>query len=181
MDQDWNKLQSLLARCRAKAREQPLGPRDQDKLKAIIHSTSIPKALGGDCISITDLRNLPEEGFQDKASLFNSIGSALTSPWQLCAVFISLLQKPNGTDRAMVLVPQLVRMFCAVWSGSPKVWAPDRAGRWDDAVAGKSSLRAVLLRQFRDEAVRHSTLEELLCCSSNLWDVLAFLRFPRRC
>ena len=67
------------------------------------------RGQGVDRINCSDIRRLPKEGRQAIVDLFNECEVHLMWPWQLLCSVVMGMPKPAKGDRALALLPQLVR------------------------------------------------------------------------
>eukprot|EP00959_Pyramimonas_sp_CCMP1952_P313250 6556731-Pyramimonas_sp.AAC.1 len=72
-------------------------------------------------------------------------------PWQLLCSLVMLAPKPGKGDRALALLPQLVRCWERLHMEEVKQWAKAQQRDWDAAVTGNSCLREAMRRIITDE------------------------------
>eukprot|EP00959_Pyramimonas_sp_CCMP1952_P230652 4822186-Pyramimonas_sp.AAC.1 len=99
----------------------------------------------------TDLRRLPTAGKRTLISLLNQCERDLIWPWQLLLSVVMVMPKPNKGDRALALLPQLLRCWELLHRDRVRRWAREHEKEWDAAIAGNSCLREALRRLITDE------------------------------
>ena len=166
-------LQALAAAREAAARGNT-PPLQWREFEEVVRSAPANKGCGVERYGVGGLRRLPRAGLQQYFEMLRQVESSLALPWQWYVVLVSLIPKPSGVgDRAIGLLVDSLRLLTAMRRGVLSSWRDQVAGAWDTAISGSSSLRAALLRSFRDEMVSESKLRNFVSCDA-LWDVEAF-------
>eukprot|EP00974_Lingulodinium_polyedra_P004429 414741-Lingulodinium_polyedra.AAC.1 len=94
---------------------------------------------------------LPRPARAGLVAIWREIEAKGAWPWQALLVLVTLLRKPTGGDRCIGILPELGRLWASARAPCADAWIASRAGAWDLAVAGSSSLRCALVRAFCDE------------------------------
>eukprot|EP00975_Prorocentrum_lima_P000075 18042-Prorocentrum_lima.AAC.1 len=87
--------------------------------------------------------------------------------------FVVLLLKGDGSDRAIGLVPLLLRLWGRTRAEEMRIWAQREAGPWDAARKGSSALQEATGRAYRDEEAWHSPVKQIVATSIP-WDIQGF-------
>ena len=124
--------------------------------------TTYPRYVGQgvDCLGPCDLRALPVLGKLQALEFLHECEAESAWPWQLLGVPIVLKPKDSGGDRALGLIPYVLRLWGRMRGGPTRdLNLPGRAGHWDSAIKGSSALQAAMRRAALAEGV---ALQE--CC-----------------
>ena len=88
-----------------------LQPLTGAQLRAVNRRERKNAGLGGDAWSPEALALLPDEAWDDLASLLNQCEQTGTFPLQLLANVVALIPKPDEGERPITLLPYLIRLW----------------------------------------------------------------------
>ena len=117
-----------------------------------------------------DLKELPQEAFDDLALVFDKIAEEGEWPMNDSYVPVSLIPKPDGGDRPIGVTPLMVALFLKSLTSFVLTWDEAAMDFWEDAIKGSSAFRAGLYRRLTDECTCALGLET----ASIYWDVEKF-------
>ena len=147
-----------------------LEPLGAEKLRTAAGRIRKRTALGCDQVSPADLRDMPEETWQDLAALLAECEAELLFPVQVLVHLMISLPKPGGGERMIALLALVLRGWSKARRQGLASWDARRAGFWDTAIAGSSALKAALWRALGDETAGWMHL----CCGTLHVDIEKF-------
>ena len=163
---------SLFAEVRKRAARSPLEKLTVERLDMVGFTQPNSKGRGIDAFGPADYKALPNGAKSELCDIFTEAEQRIQWPWQLLANMVFLTVKPNGKDRALGLLPWLVRLWAGARKAEATVWLEAADAPWDQAIKGSSALRAALLRSFADEMVLESGgAQHFVSCA---WDFDGF-------
>jgi len=157
-----------MARLRPKAarRASELPPLTPKVLRAANAAFKPHRGRGFDYWDPDEMRYLPEPAWQELCDLYHEMELALTPPFLFLLNLIVMLPKPAGGYRPIALLAYLYALWGKARRADVQAWDVQRAGHWDNAIAGSSALHAALRRRLLDEvALAHDEATATL-----LWD-----------
>ena len=123
-----------------------------------------------DNTSGADLKELPEEAFNDLGLVYDKVAEEGEWPMNGSFVPVSLIPKPDGGDRPIGITPIMVALFFKSLTGFVLTWDEAAMDFWEDAIKGSSALRAGLYRRLIDECTCALGLDT----AAIYWDVEKF-------
>ena len=111
-------------------------------LEWAIKKTPVKTGLGFDQLSPSMLRSLSEEGKRHLLLLLRRMERELMLPAQALLNLVALIDRPDGGDRPITLLPMLYRLLIRMRRHRIGEWDSARAGHWDAAVKGSGALEA---------------------------------------
>ncbi|CAK0841289.1 unnamed protein product, partial [Prorocentrum cordatum] len=162
---DEAKLRDWLVKTASRASEEELEAHGVLSTRQALQSISAKKAMGVDAPRSSDTSRPPDEAIRDLADMLTQIETALVWPRQVLATILALLPKSRGGDRAIGLLPLLIKCWSKSRASATGAWSDALEQLWDAAIGGSSALRAALCRSVLDEnavAMNFCAIEVLL-------------------
>ena len=113
-----------------------------EDLARAIRATPVNAGLGFDRLQPSMLRSLPQEGKLQLLLLLRRMEADMILPSQLMLNLVALLDKPDGSDRPISLMPMPYRLLVRMRRPFVDAWDASQAGPWDAAVRGSGALEA---------------------------------------
>ena len=107
--------------------------------------------LGIDMVETELMKKAPTPAKKELPSILHQVQHRVVWPLQVYLNIVALLAKAAGGERAVGLMCQLYRLMGRCTMDCILDWRKERAGFWDHAVQGSSSLKAALLRVVKAE------------------------------
>jgi len=107
--------------------------------------------LGVDMLETELMKKSPKAARIELLEMMHQIQQFVVWPLQLYLNIVALLAKASGGERAVGLMCQMYRLMGRSTRDCILSWRKERAGFWDNAVQGSSSLKAALLRVVKAE------------------------------
>ena len=133
-------LMDVFDHIRVLAVDQPLPTLDVPHLDDAVCEFKDATAHGMDTVGPRFIKHLPYEGRAAVCDMFNGWTYACALPWQMLLNLVVLIPKPGGGERPIALLNFFLRLFLRCHKPLSRRWCRDRAGEWDAAVEGSSSL-----------------------------------------
>ncbi|CAK0856487.1 unnamed protein product, partial [Prorocentrum cordatum] len=161
-----------LEQSRKVATEEDWAPITIESLNVAIDTMAKSKAKGVEQMGALAFKWLPPEAREELRIIIEEVERTGTWPWQLMVTLVSLLRKDAGGDRAIGLLPEVVKLWSKVRSEFTNEWVVAMAGKWDAAIAGNSALKEALVRSFSDEVIEWMPVK--IYSVTALWDLAEF-------
>ncbi|CAK0808313.1 unnamed protein product [Prorocentrum cordatum] len=161
-----------LEQSRKAAMEEDWAPITTESLNVAIDTMAKSKTKGVEQMGALASKWLPPEAREELRIIIEEVERTGTWPWQLMVTLVSLLRKDAGGDRAIGLLPEVVKLWSKVRSEFTNEWVVAMAGKWDAAIAGNSALKEALVRSFSDEVIEWMPVK--IYSVTALWDLAEF-------
>ena len=153
---EWAQLQEEIEKLRAEVQlgvaEDEIDLVEQQMLDEAISSYGVDKARGLDGWSTALLRQIDQQGREDLCQLLRACETTQMWPSSWMAAEARFLDKPDGSERPIMLLNLFYRLWVKARGGDVSAWEREYGSEHDTAIAGSSALRAAMCRAMQVES-----------------------------